>query len=57
LFTPRGEHGLLFRRIEGRTEGLHPQRINSTLGDKFTPIEDKFHRWSKTKNCFDLSIF
>jgi hypothetical protein len=32
-FTPRGEHSLLFRRMEGRTE-TSPQVINSPLGDK-----------------------
>jgi hypothetical protein len=38
---PRGEHSLLFRRMEGRTE-------NFTLGDNFTPrgqnspLEDNF---------------
>jgi hypothetical protein len=25
LFTPRGEHSLLFRRIEGRTENFTPR--------------------------------
>jgi hypothetical protein len=30
LFTPRGEHSLLFRRMEGQTE-------NFTPGDNFTP--------------------
>jgi hypothetical protein len=30
-FTPRGEHSLLFRKMEGRTEDLHPR------GTKFTP--------------------
>jgi hypothetical protein len=30
MFTPRDEHSLLFRRIEGRTE-------NFTPGDNFTP--------------------
>jgi hypothetical protein len=29
-FNPVGEHSLLFRRMEGRTE-------NFTLGDNFTP--------------------
>jgi hypothetical protein len=30
-FTPRSEDSLLFRKMEGQTEGLDP------LGDKFTP--------------------
>jgi hypothetical protein len=48
-FNPRGEHSLLFRRIEGRTENFTPpQGITSPLGDKvlswgtFRPWESKF---------------
>jgi hypothetical protein len=43
LFTPRGEHSLLFRRMEGRRENftpkgkLHPRGHNSPLGDNFAP--------------------
>jgi hypothetical protein len=43
LFTPRGEHSLLLRRMEGRTENftpkgkLHPQGTTSPLGAKFSP--------------------
>jgi hypothetical protein len=37
-FTPRGERTLLFRRMKGRTEGLHP-----ALGDKF--MGTKYNRW------------
>jgi hypothetical protein len=36
-FTPRGEHSLLFRRMEGRTENFTPRGHNSPLGDKFAP--------------------
>jgi hypothetical protein len=38
-FTPRGEHFLLFRRMEGRTENLisPPQGIMSPQGTKFSP--------------------
>jgi hypothetical protein len=38
LFTPRGEHSLLFRRMEGRTENFTPSGITSPLGDKFHPL-------------------
>jgi hypothetical protein len=31
MFTPRGEHSLLFKRMEGQTE-FHPQ------GTKFAPV-------------------
>jgi hypothetical protein len=37
LFTPRGEHSLLFRRMEGRTENFTPREQNSPLGDNFAP--------------------
>jgi hypothetical protein len=40
VFTPRGEHSLLFRRMEGRTYvEFYPQVITSPrpLGTKFTP--------------------
>jgi hypothetical protein len=42
-FTPRGEHYLLFKRMEGRTENftprgqIHPWVTNSPLGSKFAP--------------------
>jgi hypothetical protein len=31
MFTPKGEHSLLFRRIKGQTENFTPP------GDKYTP--------------------
>jgi hypothetical protein len=34
-FTPSGEHSLLFRRVEGRTENFTPKGQNSPLGDNF----------------------
>jgi hypothetical protein len=40
-FTPRGEHSLLFRRMEDRSENFipgddfTPRRQNSSLGDNF----------------------
>jgi hypothetical protein len=43
LFTPRGEHDLLFSRMEGQTENLPPgdnftsKGQSSFLGDNFTP--------------------
>jgi hypothetical protein len=37
LFTPRGEHSLLFRRMEERTENFTPRGQNSPLGDKIHP--------------------
>jgi hypothetical protein len=37
-FTPRGEHSLLFRRMEEQTEDNFTSRgQNSPLGTKFTP--------------------
>jgi hypothetical protein len=35
-FTPRGEHSLLFRRMEGQTES-HPQRTKFTPGGQIRP--------------------
>jgi hypothetical protein len=37
LFTPSGEHSLLFRRMEGRTENFIPRGQNLLLGDNFGP--------------------
>jgi hypothetical protein len=37
LFTPRGEHSRMFRRMEGRTENFTPRGQNSPQGTKFTP--------------------
>jgi hypothetical protein len=37
LFTPRGEHSLLFRRMEGRTENFTPRGKLHPQGTKFTP--------------------
>jgi hypothetical protein len=37
MFTPWGEHSLLFRRMEGRTENFTPMGQNSHLGDNFAP--------------------
>jgi hypothetical protein len=39
-FTPRGEHSLLFRRMEGQPESFTPR-------DNFTPW-DKVHHWRTT---------
>jgi hypothetical protein len=36
-FTPRGEHSLLFRRMEGWTYNFAPKGQNSPLGYNFTP--------------------
>jgi hypothetical protein len=41
-FTPRGEHYLLFRRMEGQTENFTPRDLpprgqSSILGDYFVP--------------------
>jgi hypothetical protein len=36
-FTPWGEHSLLFRWMEGRTENFTPRGQNSPLGDNFAP--------------------
>jgi hypothetical protein len=36
-FTPRGEHSLLFRRMEGRKENLTPVDNFTPRGQKFTP--------------------
>jgi hypothetical protein len=47
LFTPRGEHSLLFRRMEGRTDNFtprgqtHPWGTTSPLGVKVCPPEVK----------------
>jgi hypothetical protein len=35
LFTPRCEHSVLFRKMAGQTEGLHPQGITSTPSANF----------------------
>jgi hypothetical protein len=38
LFTPKGEHSILFIRMEGQTENYTPpQGITSPRGTKFTP--------------------
>jgi hypothetical protein len=43
MFTPRGKHSLLFRRMEGQTENFtpgdnfNPRGLNSHLGDNFAP--------------------
>jgi hypothetical protein len=43
MLTPKGEHSLLFRRMEGRTENFTPEvyfaprGLNSPLGSKFAP--------------------
>jgi hypothetical protein len=37
LFTPRGEHSLLFRRMGGCTENFNLRGQNSLLGDNFAP--------------------
>jgi hypothetical protein len=43
-FTPRGEHSLLLRRMEGQTENFtprgyfHPWGAKSPLGVKFAPM-------------------
>jgi hypothetical protein len=39
LFIPRGEHPLLFRRMEGRIDALRPLGPTSTLGNKVQPWE------------------
>jgi hypothetical protein len=47
MITPRGEQSLMFRRMKGRTEGLHPQGITSPLGADFIPggqISPKGHK-------------
>jgi hypothetical protein len=36
-FPPRGEHSLLFRRMEGRAENFTPRAQNSPPGDNFAP--------------------
>jgi hypothetical protein len=36
-FTLTGEHYLLFRRMEGRTENFTPRGQTSPLGDNFAP--------------------
>jgi hypothetical protein len=36
-FTLRGEHSLLFRRMEGQTENFTPKGITSPPGDKVLP--------------------
>jgi hypothetical protein len=36
-FTQRGEHSLLFRRMEGRTENFTPREYLHPSGTKFTP--------------------
>jgi hypothetical protein len=68
LFTPscitRGEHSLMFRRMMGQTEGLHPWGITSALGANFTPgvqistlgEKIKLASWSGQASCF-WSIF
>jgi hypothetical protein len=38
LFIPRCEHSLMFRKIEGRTDKVHPWRLTS-------PQLDKDHPW------------
>jgi hypothetical protein len=55
MFTPSlwGEHSLLFRRMEGRTENFTlgdnfiPRGQNSPLGDKFTP-GGQIHPWGQS---------
>jgi hypothetical protein len=48
-FTLMGEHSLLFRRMEGRTENFTPKGItspqgtNSPLGDNFAPGGQSLH--------------
>jgi hypothetical protein len=37
LFTPRGEHTLMFWRTKEKTEFLHPYGLTSPLGANFTP--------------------
>jgi hypothetical protein len=34
-FSPRGEHSLLFKRMEGRPENFTPRGQNSSLEDNF----------------------
>jgi hypothetical protein len=62
-FTPRGEHSLLFRRMEGQTENFTPGEIfaprgqNLPLGDNFAPGVKVCPR-GKVKNgpLFSMSI-
>jgi hypothetical protein len=41
-FTPSCENSIMFRRTNGRTEGLHPRRITSPIGDQLHPWGVKF---------------
>jgi hypothetical protein len=41
-FTPRGEHSLLFRRMEGRSENFTPQGITFPLGGQKSLLWDNF---------------
>jgi hypothetical protein len=55
-FTPRGEHSLLVRRMEGRTENFIPQGITTPPGDTVHPwgtsssLGSKFAPWGEVKN-------
>jgi hypothetical protein len=42
LFTPKGQHSLLFIRMEGRTKEFHLQGITS-------PLRDKVHSWGQSR--------
>jgi hypothetical protein len=37
MFTPRGEHTLPLRRIQGQTKDLHPKQLNFPLRTIFIP--------------------
>jgi hypothetical protein len=59
-FTPRVDHYLLFRRMEGRTENFTPgynftlRGENSLLGDNFAPGDQSLQLWER---LFTLGSF
>jgi hypothetical protein len=56
MFTPRGEHSLLFRRMEEQTENfnprgqLYPYGTNFTPGGQLRPWGSKFAPGGEVKN-------
>jgi hypothetical protein len=55
LFTPRGEHSLLFRRMEGRTDNFTPRGSLYPYGDKAHLWESKYATREKLKICLRSS--
>jgi hypothetical protein len=55
LFTPRGKHSLMFRRMKGRTEGFHPWGPTSPLRENITPGGEN-KNWPLVTFCHRLML-